>query len=484
VQPDANLWAMLAGPLHELGGAVMERPAVRIVTAEPRHFVDQARERFDLIQLVTLESTAAGTMGIGGMSQDHLLTVEGITACLRLLSDGGILTVSRGIQDPPRDTLKLLATIAEAMRAAGTSAPERHVVVVRDFLAVCTIVKASPWTDEQVVDLRRALHERDLTPVWFPGVREKELNRPDELPGPPGQPGDWYHYGAVRLFGGASREFIGDWAFDIRPPTDDRPFFLDFCKVSSVGDLRDAYGDLWLTRSELAFLFVLTAAVIVAVVGALLTVLPLLVWHRGRARKIAGGPGHRPGAKARGRAATGLYFTAIGMAYMFLEITFLSRLIHWMGDPVLAAAVAIAGFLLASGLGSLTAQRLGDDAGRWLPRVVGALIVLGLIEQLVLGRLAAPVGGLSLVLSCGASFVALAPLGYLMGFPMPLALRRLQGGNAGLIPWAWGVNGFASVIGAPLAMAIAMTWGFSVAGGLALLLYLVPIAAFARLPAE
>ncbi len=486
---------MLRGPLREQGGGVLDLPGVQTVAAEPRHFVEHAQEHFDLIQLVTLESSAAGSGGIGGLGQDHLLTIEGISACFRRLSDDGILTVTRGIQDPPRDNLKLLATFAAALRATGVKTPGRHFVIVRDYLAVCTMVKASPWTPEQIAQVRKACTERELTPVWFPGITPDELNQPDQLPGPPGIPGDWYHYAAASLFSDAATEFIDDWAFDIRPPTDDRPFFLDFCKLSSIGELKRAYGDLWLTRTELAFLFVLAAAAIVAVVGALLTLLPLLVLRDARRP----GPGTR---WARGRCVTVAYFAAIGLAYMLLEMTFLSRLTHWIGDPVTAAAVTISGFLLMSGLGSLTAQRLGDgqslarDAALlWVPRLVLCLIVVGLMEQVLVGRLATLVGSLPYGFRCGAAFMAIAPVGYLMGFPMPCALARLaprtrppqsgfadDAGAQPLVPWAWGVNGFASVMAVPIATAIGMTWGFHVAGGLAMLLYLVPVLLFSKLP--
>ena len=65
---------------------------------------------------------------------------------------------------------------------------------------------------------------------------------------------------------------------------------------------------------------------------------------------------------------------------------------------------------------------------------------------------------------------------------MPTALARIDRAAGALVPWAWAVNGFASVLAAPLAHAIGMTWGFGVAGTVGLLLYLVAAATFGRLP--
>lgn len=470
VQPDAHVTALLRGPLHDLGGSVMDLPHVRAIAAEPRHFVDHESARFDLIQLVTLESSAAGSGGIGGLGQDHLTTVEGLAACIARLKKDGVLSVTRGIQTPPRDNLKLFATLAAALNRMDVVSPADHVVIVRDFLAVCTIVKASPWTTEQIERVRDVCGKRGLTPVWFPGIRSEELNRPDVLAGPPDTLCDWYHYAATELFNKPQSAFLDQWPFYIDAPTDQSPFFLDFCKLRSMPQLKRAFGDLWLTRAELGFLFVLASIVLVGIVGAALTVLPLAWSHQS--------------AESGGRMVTASYFSAIGLGYLVLEMVFLSRMTHWIGDPVSAATVTISAFLFFSGLGSLCVQRVVVDAGavHVFRRVVGALIVVGLIEILAGPGLAAGVGGLAYAARCSAAVAAIAPLAFLMGFPMPAGLRRLDASAPALVPWAWAVNGFASVLAPPIAVAVGMTWGFNAAGTMALALYGVPVLLFDRLP--
>ncbi|MHC4092115.1 MAG: hypothetical protein ACYSVY_17900 [Planctomycetota bacterium] len=468
VQPDANILALLRGPLRDAGGAVLDLPGVRATVAEPRHFVEHSPDRFDLIQLVGLEWAAAGSGGMGGLGQDHLLTVEGVVACLRRLTPDGLLFVCRGIQTPPRDNLKLLATFAEALAEIGIESAADHIVIVRDFQAVCSIVKTTAWSEAQINRVRAECDRRNLTPVWFSGIRPNELNQPDVLPGPSDAPGDWYHYAAQRLFSDERLRFIQEWPFDIRAPTDDRPFFLDFCRLGSLARMRQAFGDLWLTRAELGFLFAIAATLIIGVVGSVLTVLPLAVT--------------RPVERIPGRAATVGYFAAIGLAYLLLEMTFLSRLTHLIGDPVRTAAVTIAAFLLLSGLGSLSAQRFGATCRAYLPRMIIGLVLVGIALLIVLGRLPGLAGALGELGRTIVAVLAIAPLAYLMGLPMPTALARIDRAAGALIPWAWAVNGFASVLAAPLAHAIGMTWGFSLAGGLGLMLYLVAAALFRRLP--
>lgn len=499
VQSDPKVVALLRGSMQSYGGVVFDLPSVTIVGAEPRDALEHSSEHYDLIQLVTLESSAAGSGGVGGLAEDHLVTVEGFASAFQRLTDNGLLVATRGIQTPPRDNLKLFATFATALRRVGVAEPARHIVVVRDYLAVCTMVKRTPWTAEEVDRVRQECAERELTPVWFSGIRPDELNHPDQLESPPDEDGDWYHLAIKRLLRPSSAaSFIRDWPFDIRPPTDDRPFFSDFCKLKSMGVFKDTFGDLWLTRTELAFLFVIAAIGVTGVVAAALILLPLLVFRF---------PSHM-----RGWSPTLAYFAAIGLAYMFLEMTFLSRATRLVGDPVSAAAVTISGFLLFSGLGSLTVGRLNvrmsrakdapvaraganggseKDApaprswgqrGRLFHVVVVGLIGVGVVELIIASPLAGVVGSWPFPVRCAATLLAIAPLGFLMGFPMPAGLARLERGAPALTPWAWSVNGFASVLAVPTATAIGLTFGYTVAGAAAMALYTLPLFLFTRLP--
>jgi spermidine synthase len=466
VQPDANVPALLRQSMAAVGGGFIDRPEVRLHVADPRHFVEHAPGPFDLVQLVGLESSAAGSGGIGGLGQDYLVTVQGLAACLDCAGPDGVVTVTRGIQTPPRDNVKLLATIVEALRRRGVTAPRHHVVIVRDFLAVCTVVRRSPWSPADLARAEALCRAMQLTPVWIEGLDPGALNRPDALEPAPDGVGDLYHYAARRLFAEDRDAFIDGWRWDVRPPTDDRPYFGDFCRLASLRALRDAYGDAWLARTEAAFLFVLAAIAIVGLAGAAATLGPLPL--------LAGAP-------RGGRRATAVYFGGLGLGYLLLEMTWLSRMTLLVGDPVQAAAVTISGFLLFSGLGSLASQRLGAHPIATVRRAIVAVLVLGLVETAVLPSLATGLGGLPTWARFSAALLLIAPPAVAMGFPMPMGLRRLDGGP--LVPWAWGTNGFASVLAAPLAVATAMTWGYHVVAGLALCAYAVAGLGFARLPA-
>jgi hypothetical protein len=60
-----------------------------------------------------------------------------------------------------------------------------------------------------------------------------------------------------------------------------------------------------------------------------------------------------------------------------------------------------------------------------------------------------------------ASLGLIAPLAFAMGMPFPLGLRRLAAEAPEFIAWAWGINGFASVVSAALATLLAIEFGFN-----------------------
>ena len=456
VWADPNVTAILRR--HD-SGAVWRQHGVRPIAAEPRHYVETSRRNYDLIQLVGMEALPAGSGGAGGLAQNHLVTVQGIAACLRRLGPRGVLFACRGMQTPPRDNIKLLATFVAALRRLGHAEPRRHMVIVRDYLAVCTIVRTVPWDETDIARCRRACEQRQLTPVWFESIRDDELNVPDMLPGPDGEVGDWYHTGAVHLFSSSAPAFIDGWSFDIRPPTDDRPFFNNFFRWRALRTLSESFGELWPTQTGLAFLFVCGALAVIGVVAALCTLVPVVLLT--------------PVRSARGKAAVGFYFLAIGLAYMMLEMTLLSRVRMLIGDPVQTAAVTIAGLLVFSGFGSLAAQYGQVRLATTLPRWIGILAAVAVLESWCLGPLGLAFGMQPLTLRVAVALAVLAPLGFLMGLAMPTALARLNRVAPVLIPWAWAVNGFASVLAAPLATAMGMAWGYSSAAAAAVGLYLI-----------
>jgi len=176
-----------------------------------------------------------------------------------------------------------------------------------------------------------------------------------------------------------------------------------------------------------------------------------------------------------------LYFACLGAAFMFLEIAFMQQFIQFLAYPVYAVAVVLVAFLVFSGLGSLFAESrrrspMGLVASSTVVIAVTAVILLALLPHAFAYGAAWP-DGIKILLT----LVLLAPLAFCMGMPFPTGMQVVAKRCPALTPWAWGVNGCASTVGATLATLLAMYVGFRWVILSAVALYLVVVAAFTRL---
>jgi hypothetical protein len=158
-----------------------------------------------------------------------------------------------------------------------------------------------------------------------------------------------------------------------------------------------------------------------------------------------------------------VYFGALGAGFMLIEVSVLQRFVLLLGHPVYSLTVTLFSLLLGTGLGAAWSRRL-DDAALRASGVRAALVVAGMSVAIMVG--VAPVVSWAVPFSRGVRMavatVLLLPIGVTLGVPMPTGIRLLSARAPGMVPWAWGINGALSVLGATLAIFIAMNWGFGV----------------------
>jgi spermidine synthase len=490
VELNPQLVRLVSKRFAEFAGRLYEQPGVRIHVAEARSFVAGSRDRYDLIQLPLLDSFATAAAGTHSLSESYIYTIEAFEQYLDHLRPGGYLAITRWLKLPPRDSLRLFATAVSALERRGIGEPGRHLALVRSWNTTALLVKNGPLTGEDAAAIRRFAEERAFDLGFLRGMSREEANRFNVL--------DQYYFfdSAVALLGPQRKEFFRHYKFDVVPTTDDRPYFFDFFKWQALPELleRRTLGGAALLDWGYA---VLVATLVQASVLALVLILTPLLWlgrHRSQAPAAA---------LARWRIA--LYFLAIGFAFLFVEIASIQRFVLFLGHPVYAIPVVLCAFLFFAGLGSGFAPRLtarldalqgsrpsaalirftgGEGRCRW---VVGvrhpalALAVAGIVAAAVLHLVAAPslfrwLMPLPDTLKIAVSLVLIAPLAFCMGLPFPLALVRVAAVRPGLVPWAWGINGCASVLSAILAILLAMSLGFSAVLLIAIGLYLVAAA--------
>jgi hypothetical protein len=462
-EPDPVLAKIVAHDLARYSGRVYTRPGVSVHPLQPRAMLAAGREAYDLIRF-SADGGAAGWMQ--AVSEDFLLTRQGIEDMLQRLAPGGMLAATLPLELPPRRPLRLLATIAEGLRELDAE-PADCVLLARSSTMVLVLAKRDPFVAFDLETARTFCADRGLELAWYPGMDPAEANSRIRLPEP------WYHRGARDLLGAGSAEdaeeagMSGRYPFDIEPVGDDRPYF------DATFELTELPG-FWSRRSvggaalvPWGYVYLWTALAQVAVLAGLLILLPLAAASSG-ARAMP----------ARLRHAA--YFALLGLGFMFLEITVMKRLSRFLGHPVLSAALVIAVFLVFAGLGAQAAGRInarpaapGTDPSRRTLRlavlgVAGGTALLFALAPLLEGFLM----GAPLALKALAAGLAMAPLAFCLGLPLPLGLHLAQKLDKGWIPWGWGINGCASVLGALAASVLAIHLGFLQVAAAACILYI------------
>ena len=451
----------------DFAGRLYARPEVDLHIREARSFALSTSERFDLIQAPVLGSPG-GAGATQGLNENYTLTVEGLRDFLNVLEPNGILSVTLWLKLPPRDLPKLLATAISALEQAGVAEPGRHLALIRSWKTTTLLVKKTPLTTDETGRVRAFAAERSFDVSYLPGIGAEELNRFNILDGEP------FHAAAAALLGPGRQDFIERYKFAIDPATDDRPYFFDFFKWRSLPELLALRTQGAASLLDMGYLMLFATLAQAVVLSILLIVAPLLLRRR-----------HFGGTAPKARVLA--YFLALGLGFLFLEIAFIQRFSLFLGHPVYSVAVMLTGFLVFAGAGSAlsagTMQALALRSRRsWAAPGPLLAIAAGIAGLAVLYIFALPPIFDALIdlpdpVKIAISLALVAPLACLMGMPFPIAIAHLARENQDLVPWAWAINGCASVIAAVLATLLAMHFGFTAVVLLAAAIYLAaPIA--------
>jgi spermidine synthase len=455
VEHNPDMLRLVQEDFAEAAGHVYSRPAVTAHAADARHFVTASERNWEIIKLPHI---AGGPGGARGLSESYLHTTEAFGIIYRRLWPDGWLSVTSRVELPPRTALKLASTIRAALEAQGADLPGAQFMVIRGMTTVTLLAKRGPVSAGDIAAAKAFARARAFDLVYYPGMPASEANRRNILAWPV------YFEAVTALLDSRSRSFIDGYKFDIAPATDDRPYFFDFFTWAALPELLalgPAGGAVLLELGEL----IVTATLVQAlVISLLLVLLPL------RARLYRRKP-------RRTTWRFGTYFTALGLAFMFIEIAWIQKFVLFVGHPLYAVSVVLTGFLVFAGLGAGVSARLERRLARGRLSAIDAAIAgialaaLGYLVALppLFERLAA----LSEQMRIMLSLALIAPLAFFMGMPFPLGLAQVARADPDFIPWAWGLNGCASVVSVTAGTLLTMHLGFSTTVATAVGLYVL-----------
>jgi hypothetical protein len=396
-------------------------------------------------------------------------TVQALADDLRALAPGGIVSIPVSIRDFPVYALRVLATARAALLAAGISDPASHTVVYRSAWGARILASNRPWDADRIATLRKFADERSFDVSWYPGMdpvaaRDGIYN---DLPAVSFASGEVTSDGPDDAIADETGAVLADAttpsrsAFNLAPITLDRPFFYAVLRLDQLDTILKRLEILPQAEiGALVNLAVLAQAVVIAIVVLLV---PLVARRRLRLPET-------------GVLRLIVYFPALGLGFLFIEIFMIEKASLWLNDRTSGFALVLTGMLVFSGLGSMAADHLAAAPRRAI--ALACLVAVGWCAAALTGLQPVILATLDLPWIVRAALVlaVLVPVSLALGLPFPLGLART--GSGGMLPWAWGLNGAFSVVATPLANLIARETGFSRVLLSAAVLYVIALVTF------
>jgi hypothetical protein len=434
---------ILRNELRSSSGSLYHRENIQFALSNDRAALKQEKNTYELIVFSLTDVFGASGTGMYGFGEDYLYTVDSFIDVLNRLSPAGLVSMTMYLLPPPRQELRLLATWIEALEESKIN-PLSCLIAIRSWGTISYFIKKSPFSEEDIQRLKDSAEECLFDLVYYPGIKIEEANVHNKFDEPL-----YYNYTLDLLSPVKRQELYRDYLFQIKPVTDNRPFFFNFFKLDRIKSTYNSLGQKWLPLLQGEFLIILLFLQSFIIAFAMI-LLPLIVFRKKRKR--------RKGVFLK----VFLYFSLIGMAFMFVEITLIQKFILFLGHPLYSISIIIFSLLLSSGLGSYFSKKtLGQNLEKNLKGSL--LLCAGLIVLYVflLPLLHSWLIGLALPFKIILTFSVIFPLGFLMGFPFPTGIRLLESQQKTLIPWAWATNAFSSVVNSISALMIAFWGGYS-----------------------
>ena len=394
------------------------------------------KSSYDLIELPVIGSFF-GNSGLNAVEPRYELSREALLGMWDKLSADGMISLSCWMDYPVRNPYRLLSTIECLLEEKKISDQNEHIMAVRSWSAITFLVKKSAFSKNQVVQAQQFCNDMMFDPLILPGTKEISPGQYNLL-----QDSSFFR-NIGKLVSSGRNGFIKEYPYRIQPTTDDRPFFFQYIRWSEIRQLITSFGEGRVPFQELGYLLVLFTFIQIMLIAAIFIMLPLFFrsW------------------KSNTKMWVFVYFSGIGLAYMFIEIVFIQQFTFYFGQATYATAACISILLITSGLGSYYSGSFKNTT-KMLLRIPVIIVLLLLLYALILSPVLSFTIGISLPVKILISIVLLGIPGFMLGMPFPVGINQLSEGRQEDIPWAWAFNGYFSVISTALATIISVEAGY------------------------
>jgi spermidine synthase len=450
VELDPVITELVQGKFSTYLGFLYSNPHVQLVNEEGRSFIRRSNKKYDIIQQKNNSHPMAVASGALNLSETYLLTKEAFNEYLDHLTPDGFLAISR------HGGIRLLNLGYEVLKERGLTNPQKQLLLVKENdLNQTFLMKNSEFDQRELSIIKRHCIDSGDTILFDPLDWQNSTNVFAEL-----------------LRQNSRAKILRDAPYNLAAPTDDWPFIEHFYRIRTLFDRKLnarqfepfwADANLWSFTldkgrySDLSLYVILFQAILLSGV--------FIVWPLLRFK--------REGISTEGSWRLIIYYFCLGIGFILIEISFIQKYILFIGYPVYAVAVILFAVLIAAGLGSYFSSLIKVNIARKIELVVIALILLAMFQVFVIPKLFAEFISVSFPARVLLAVIFILPAGFFMGIPFPTALSWTSRHHPEFVPWAWGINGYATVIGSVLAVILALYFGFQAVLWISVAIYVI-----------
>jgi len=453
---DLSYWT---GPL------VKNNKNVNLITDDARSVLSSKRIAYDVIISAHTISASAVSSGAMSMVENYILTKDAVKEYLNHLEKDGVIYISR----PETQIPKLINTLRQARfeNSMGLEDSKKNFIIFRrppntfesdkSFLAG-VLYKKNGFSALEVIDIRQEASSLNMDIMYDP------LSAQDN-----------YYKQLIES------DNIYDSDSKYQPATDDRPFFdqnVGFSNLSLQG-IKETFSQddkaiLALKDKPVAETTLIAILIQCILIAGLLILLPLKIFKKEDTSLKTSKENSKDSTKEFSMDKKYLfYFACLGLGYIILQICMIQKFTLFLGQPVITLLTVVSTMLVASGTGSLVSAKFYKNKIRNLYIIFGIIALLTLLIGILNPYIFSSLVRLDLHWRIIISALIIFPLGFFMGMPFPLGMSLILPGEKRFVSFAWGVNGFFSVIGTVSAIILAMTFGFRIVFIVAAIIYII-----------
>jgi hypothetical protein len=450
VEINPSIFKAMTGKLSDYSGNVYLDSRVKAHLGDGRSVLMSSKDRYDIIQLSGVDTFSATQAGAFALTENYLYTLEAFEEYLEHLTAQGLISLTHwylpSTTGYPRFSLRLFCLAWSSLKAKGVENPENHLFLFQSKRFAVLYVKKTPFSQYEINTLSNLCMEKQYTCLF----------RPDKV-----------IFSAMTFYSfvkaADKKAWFDDYPFNMAPPTDDSPFYFENRKFGTILNPGDFIAGYTRFDGQTILVYLLIELLIAAAI-----LLISSVRLEKRESDLSGW----------------LYFFCIGMGFMLVEVSFTQQLVLFLGHPAYALSVVLFSVLIFSGLGSFASRGVSNRIP--MPVVLCAVALILSVQAffgLPLLRIFREWGGMnSLWVKAVVTLFCLGPVSFLMGTAFPEAARRLLGKNrTESLGIHWAFNSLASVMGAALAISLAILSGFTVVMMIACFCYILAALFFPRL---